>query len=178
MPSRTLLVNRAPVLTLWAAVVAERLGHSHDAALTLGKAVAGLNAQSKGKRLGIFEAGEAKAKASKGRPSAAAQPETILLLGRAVPVAKTPAGLRAVVKGKPESATAVQRYLDQKFGADLSTVTAAMTTLAKAVPPRQLQREAFALYESFRPRIPEGVRGWGAKGVLDLDRIRRLAGEY
>ena len=30
-------INRAPVLTLWAAVVAERLGFSGDEALTLGK---------------------------------------------------------------------------------------------------------------------------------------------
>jgi hypothetical protein len=48
-------INRAPVLTLWAAVVAERLAYSHGTALTLGKAVTGLNAQSKGRRLGIFE---------------------------------------------------------------------------------------------------------------------------
>ncbi len=47
-------INRAPVLTLWAAVVAERLGFDPDEALTLGKAVAGLTAQSKGQRLGIF----------------------------------------------------------------------------------------------------------------------------
>jgi hypothetical protein len=48
-------VNRAPVLTLWAAVVAERLGFDHDEALTLGRAVAGLNAYSKGVRLGLIE---------------------------------------------------------------------------------------------------------------------------
>jgi len=42
--SRTIYINRAPVLTLWAAVVAERLGFSRDEALTLGRAVAGLNA--------------------------------------------------------------------------------------------------------------------------------------
>jgi hypothetical protein len=45
---RTIRINRAPVLTLWAAVVAERLGFDHDTALTLGRAVAGLNAYSKG----------------------------------------------------------------------------------------------------------------------------------
>src|SRR5882724_2982010 len=55
MATHTVTINRAPVLTLWAAVVAERLGYDHEAALTLGKAVAGLNAQSKGRRLGIFE---------------------------------------------------------------------------------------------------------------------------
>ena len=47
-------INRAPVLTLWASVVAERLGFEREEALTLGKAVAGLTAQSKGQRLGIF----------------------------------------------------------------------------------------------------------------------------
>ena len=39
-----IMVNRAPVLTLWAAVVAEVLGFEHGEALTLGRAVAGLNA--------------------------------------------------------------------------------------------------------------------------------------
>ena len=42
------MVNRAPVLTLWAAVVTEVLGFGHDEALSLGRAVAGLNASSKG----------------------------------------------------------------------------------------------------------------------------------
>ena len=46
-------VNRAPVLTLWAAVVAERLGFERDEALTLGRALAGLTAHAKGVRLGI-----------------------------------------------------------------------------------------------------------------------------
>ena len=49
------MVNRALVLTLWAAVVAEVLGFEHDEALTLGRAVAGLNAYSKGGSLGLFQ---------------------------------------------------------------------------------------------------------------------------
>ena len=36
-------------------MVAERLGFTHEEALTLGRAVAGLNAYSKGKALGIFK---------------------------------------------------------------------------------------------------------------------------
>lgn len=44
--AKKLQINRAPVLTLWVVVVAERLGYDESAALTLGKAVAGLNAQS------------------------------------------------------------------------------------------------------------------------------------
>jgi hypothetical protein len=50
-----------------------------------------------------------------------------------------------------------------------------MTTLAHAYPPRELAAEAFALYEAFRPVVPEGVKGWGAKGILDLRQILRLA---
>jgi hypothetical protein len=76
MPARTLTINRAPVLTLWAAVVAERLGYDADEAATFGKT-----------------------------------------------------------------------------------------------------EEAFALYEVFRPEIPRGTRGWGAKGVLDLEKITAMAKE-
>jgi hypothetical protein len=50
-----------------------------------------------------------------------------------------------------------------------------MEHLAKAFPPKQLELKAFDLYEKFRPEIPEGKKGWGAKGNLDLDYIRSLA---
>jgi hypothetical protein len=175
--SAVIQVNRAPVLTLWAALVAERLGYPRPAALTLGKAVAGLNAQSKGRRLGIYGAPDAARPAGKGKPpgKARAVPEAVLLLGRAVPVTKTPDGLRATVKGRAESPALVERYLEQKFGAALPDVEAALRALARAYPPRRLADVAFALYERFRPEIPGGVRGWGAKGDLDLARIRALA---
>jgi hypothetical protein len=57
----TIAVDRAPVLRLWAAVVAERRGHSPDAALTLGRAVAGAGARKKARRLGITEERHAEA---------------------------------------------------------------------------------------------------------------------
>ena len=44
MAESTVSVNRAAVLTLWAAVVAERLGFEAGEALSLGRAAAGLNA--------------------------------------------------------------------------------------------------------------------------------------
>lgn len=55
MSSRSISINRAPVLTLWASVVAQRLGLDKDEALSLGKALAGLTAQTKGRRLGIYQ---------------------------------------------------------------------------------------------------------------------------
>ena len=55
-PPPPVLVNRAPVLTLWAAVVAERLGHPADTALTLGATVAGTAAHAKARRRHEFPA--------------------------------------------------------------------------------------------------------------------------
>jgi hypothetical protein len=34
---------------------------------------------------------------------------------------------------------------------------------------------AYPLYEQFRPEIPEGTKGWGAKGELDLGLVASLA---
>jgi hypothetical protein len=50
-----------------------------------------------------------------------------------------------------------------------------MTELAKALEPDELAQRGFGLYEQFRPAIPEGIQGWGAKGELDLGRISKLA---
>ena len=51
----------------------------------------------------------------------------------------------------------------------------AMEALSKAREPDDLAERAFALYERFRPEIPGGKKGWGAKGTLDLGLIRSLA---
>jgi hypothetical protein len=175
MVNKKIKINRAPVLTLWGAVVAERLGYDEETALTLGKAVAGLNAQSKGKKLGIYEEKTEEEKKEDKRKEEAAKPEFIELLGRGIPAVKTPQGLRAAEKGKPIHAESVQTYLENKFKDDLDEARKAMEKLAKAYPPKQLEKKAYDLYEKFRPEIPEGKKGWGAKGELDLDYIRSLA---
>ena len=50
-----------------------------------------------------------------------------------------------------------------------------MVKLEKAYTPKQLESQAFGLYEKFRPVVAEGMKGWGAKGELDLEYIRSLA---
>jgi len=87
----------------------------------------------------------------------------------------TPEGIRAVNKAKPVDPGGVEQYLKGKFGEALPAVREAMRALAKGFNPDQLAQEAFKLYEEFRPGIPEGVSGWGAKGELDLNRVRALA---
>jgi hypothetical protein len=98
MPT-TISINRAPVLTLWAAVVAQRLGFAEDEALTLGKALAGLNAQAKGRRLGVFKPHEEKPK--KARQKERGQRFWVEVLGRPVPA--TDADGRAGQRRRPAS---------------------------------------------------------------------------
>jgi hypothetical protein len=171
---QTVTVNRAPVLTLWAAVVAERLGFDWAEALTLGRAVAGLNAYAKGKALGIFEPAP-KAVREQRRALEAGRRLEVSLLHRAVPAVRTADGIRALSKDRPIAPDSVERYLQAKFGEAYGATRAAMTELARALPPTALADEAYALYEKFRPEVPAGVRGWGAAGTLRLARIRALA---
>jgi hypothetical protein len=175
MAGSAVSINRAPVLTLWAAVVAERLGYDPDAALTLGKAVAGLNAQAKGRSLGIF--GPPKG-AERGRPPkkvGLGEDFWVEVCGRRVPAKYTEDGVRAVVKDKPIEPAAVRQYLAGKFGASLGAVRGAMAELAAAFEPERLAEVAYDLYEAFRPNVSRGKRGWGQKGELDLALIRSLA---
>ncbi len=173
MPDDKIRINRAPVMTLWAAVVAERLGYDHETALTFGRAVAGLNAYSKGRSLGIIEEPSKEEKAKKERERG--EEERFELMGRAVPAVDTPQGLRAVADGKPVSPESVERYLTGKFKDRLNDARAAMAELAESMDKDELRRRAYELYEGFRPKIPEGSRGWGAYGELDLRAIREMA---
>jgi hypothetical protein len=170
--NRIISINRAPVLTLWATVVAERLGFDKDEALTLGKAVAGLNAQSKGRRLGIFKPHEEKPK--KAREKERGETFLVDVCGRPVPVKNTDDGIRAVRSGQAINPDSVKRYLEDKFGEDLKAARSAMMRLAKRYKPRELAEEGYRLYERFRPEIPAGKKGWGAAGNLDLGLIERL----
>jgi hypothetical protein len=65
--------------------------------------------------------------------------------------------------------------LETKFGDDLETVVPALQALVKAYRPKELPDEAYSLYVKFRPAIPGGKAGWGAKGNLDLGFIEKLA---
>jgi hypothetical protein len=157
--SRTFYINRAPVLTLWAAVVAERLGFLRDEALTLGRAVAGLNAYSKGISLGLFRPSPKSVKERRERLTRGRRLK-VDVLHRAVPVGRTPDGLRALSGGRPISPASVQRYLLGKFGDHLAPARAAMRGLARSMPPKTLAANGYALYVKFRPAVPTGVKGW------------------
>jgi hypothetical protein len=97
--------------------------------------------------------------------------------GHQVPAVNTADRVRAAIKNKPIEPKCAERYLESKFGKSLDTVSVPMRDRAKTFRPEELSRNVFSLYERFRPAIPEGVTGWGAKGTLDTDDIRSLASE-
>ena len=173
MANSKLKINRAPVLTLWAAVVAERLGYKQAEALTIARALTGLTAQSHGRALGIFHPAE-KGKAQGEKPQTG---RTIALqfLARQIEVVKTKQGVRAVSGGQPIKPESVERYLNSRFGDALPDARKAMELLARSLPPKELAARAYSLYGAFSPKVPAGTRGWGAQGELDLDLVRALA---
>jgi hypothetical protein len=146
MATKKIKINRAPVLTLWAAVVAERLGYDKNEALTLGKAVAGLNAQSKGRRLGIYE--EKKDEPKETKKESHIKLDFVELLGRGISVIKTSKGLRAAIKGEEITPQSVEKYLRQQ----------------KHIHPSNLNRKPITYMKSFAQKS-RAVRKAGAQKV-------------
>ena len=167
-------VNRAPVFTLWGAVVARRLGYSEDESWSLGRAAAVLNAWSKGRRLGVIASPDASE--SERTTTSAPASESVDICGRAVPAVRTNRGVQAVLGGDAVSPASARTYVERAFGPALPAARAAMEALAATLRPEQLRGAGgYAAYEQFRPSIPAGRAGWGARGDLDLRRVRSLA---
>jgi hypothetical protein len=174
--SMPVVVNRAPVLTLWATIVAEKLGHPADTALTLGRAVAGSAARTKASSIGR-EQSRTDRDADTPRLHQEHVTAPVFLLGKEIRLLPTEEGeLRAAGGDKPANSDDVRRYLEKAFGDYLIEVQQAMEMLAVRYDPQELNRIGFRLYEQFRPEVPHGSEGWGAKAALEVERI--LAARY
>src|SRR3978361_2121246 len=112
------IVNRALVLTLWATVVAERLGHPPDTALTLGRSVAGSAARGKGRNIGREER-RASRYADMAVLREAPVTAPVLLLGKTIRLLPNDDGaLRAADGDQPADPAGGGRHLAQSFGDD------------------------------------------------------------
>jgi hypothetical protein len=119
------------------------------------------------------DAEECRARASELKP----RRQTVHFLGRDIPVLAADDGtLRAEDDGKLASARSVQSYIARAFGDRLAEARAAIEVLAGSLPPEELNRVVFRLYERFRPDVPERAQRWGAKGELRVERILGATG--
>lgn len=157
-----ILINRVPVLTLWAAAVAERQGYDWEESLSLGRAVALLTTQNKGEHSGEYE--KASEEGEHPRKPAAVAPQFIELCGRNVPINRTIKATRAMSGGKEVHPEEVQAYLADAFGDDLTPTLKAMRKLARSFSKDELQVKAVELFQLFSPKS-------GNKGNLDINKI-------
>ena len=113
-------VNRAPVLTMWVAAVAERQGFTFDEAVTFGKAISGLFAHSKGKKIGVIEdtPKDPEAEADKKK----AKMEKFEVFGNSVYGKTTEKGRFALESGKAIAPNSVKAYLHRAFKDDYDRV--------------------------------------------------------
>ena len=105
---RKVWVNRGPVLSLWAAVVAQREGHRWQSAVTIGRAIASNFAASKAQKLGIQRSSKVDG-----------EWEELPVFGTFVSAKKTEEGVCAVQNGRVISAQAAQSYLQNAFSVNL-----------------------------------------------------------
>jgi len=168
------VVNRAPFLTLWASVVARRLGYDEATALTLGRAVAGQTAAAKGKRLGLLEPRphDVRQEIDERRRELGAQ--TVAFMDRTIACVGTPDGLRALADERPIDPESVRRYLATKFKDALHPVEERLTAIAERFSPEELGDRAMDLYMEMRPVVASGTAGWGQQGRLDLGVMDRI----
>jgi hypothetical protein len=167
----TILVNRSPVLTLWATIVARNLYTKLDLpeALSLGNAVAAKMAKAKGTDLGIFSDGATEDGQEQSKDNCE---EFFDLLGVTVFAAKTDVGIRAKVNGQIHDPNKTWALLKRRFQESLGFVMAKMDEAAKSAgSPEELQASAYRFYMHIRPHIAEGTKGWGACGHFETARL-------
>jgi hypothetical protein len=153
-------VNRASVLSLWATVVAERLGYPPETALTLGRFVAGSSARANARRLGISDekqdAEERHARAAELNP----RRRTVRLLGRDIPVLAADDGtLRAEDDGKPAPGKrACSPTSPARSGTRLAEARAALPPRARAAGVGASGWRGWWYQRDRRYRLPAEVR--------------------
>lgn len=125
-----------------------------------------MSVYTKAKSLGLLE--EREKDVGKRAKAQAQNQKFIIFTGRRIPVANSPSRPRTLKDGKPIRPESAETYISAKYGDSRGAAYKAMVKLARFRPPAKLTKEAFHLYEEFRPSIPSGVAGWGKVSILDL----------
>lgn len=165
---RSTVVNRAPIMTAWAMVVAEKLGFKREEALSIASAYTELNAISKGTSLGIM--GKGKTPASEVMESNN-QPH-IELMGRRIPLLTGNNGQwRALSSdGSPVPPSTAYSYVSNAMRQTAPYIVGAMRLLAATFTSTELNQNGFGLYASFRPQ----VESWGGRSTVKCKDILAL----
>ena len=179
--TQTILINRAAVLTLWAAAVAKTLFSMTIAeALTLASAVATNCARTKGTRLGIYNndttavaSNDTNRTADHSNVKGKETVRTFVLLNQNIQAVATPSGWRALGNNDgqtPLDPQSIYRSQCKKWGNNLAVVWHYMVGAANSAGD-DLATTAYDYYLHIRPDISPGTAGWGAHGHLRLAKL-------
>ncbi|KAG1907108.1 uncharacterized protein F5891DRAFT_940717 [Suillus fuscotomentosus] len=160
------VVNRAPLMTAWATVVAERLGFEREEALSIASVYTEMNAISKGVSLGLFD----KSREKEIEPIKDSTQPYVDLLGRRPLYRTQNETWRALDNTSPALPSTAFSYISRAFRQTTPYVIGALRLLAESFPPPELNNKGFGLYAEFRP----DVDGWGKRGEVRCEQILSL----
>lgn len=171
----TILINRAPVLHLWAASVVHFVHPelSWSTCLSAGSAISTITAIAKGRAIGTIEDKKDTEEKRKKKEQGPTDVETIEVMQFKLRVKNGLAMVGSEQKGKAGN----DGPLKSKFGEE--SYERVKETFEKSLKSwegdeEELNRKAFGFYEDFRPSVSAGQKGWGRKGVLKLDTVQKV----
>ncbi|KAG5648995.1 hypothetical protein DXG03_000344 [Asterophora parasitica] len=191
---KSTVINRAPLMTGWAMIVAERLGFRREEALSIATAYTEMNAVTKGVSLGIYKNGKEQGmEAVKGgsqsyiefigrryvipstymhvstpmlKPSPSALTATIR-----IPLYQTQDGQwRALSNGTPVKPSVAFSYISRAFRHTTPHIIGALRLLANSYAVEEVNRRAWSLYAEFRPEVEQ----WGGRSEVKCSTILDL----
>jgi len=170
-----ILINRAPVLELWAATVTSFLYPqvSWKTSLSAGSAISTLCAISKGRAIGTIDKPDSSTEGKKRQRPKSDELEELDVMGFNLKMKNE----EALVGGNPKKAN--EQVLIRKFGEDAykRTKESFQDALRSwSGQEEELNSQAFHCYEVFRPTVPKGQKGWGRKGILNLQTAKEAIG--
>ncbi|THV08473.1 hypothetical protein K435DRAFT_771969 [Dendrothele bispora CBS 962.96] len=167
--TKSTVINRAPVMTAWATIVAERMGFNREEALSIATVYTEMNAMSKGVSLGIYKTTDQRKHldAVKGGN----QPYTDLM-GRRIPLLymSETSQWRALTDSSPTKPSVAFSYISRSFRQTTPHIIGALRLLAESFSPQEINDKAWALYCDFRP----SREGWGERSEVRCDTILGL----
>ncbi|KAL4076062.1 hypothetical protein J3A83DRAFT_4089915 [Scleroderma citrinum] len=164
--TRSAIVNRAPLMTAWAMIVAERLGFQREEALSIASVYTEMNAVTKGVSLGLID--ESRKKEIETLPEGK-QPYVDLMGRRPLYQTRSSKWL-ALSGGSPALPSTAFSYVSRSLRQTTSYVMGSLRLLADSYSAQELNEEGYSLYADFRPTVNE----WGKRGEVRCARILSL----
>jgi hypothetical protein len=167
----SILINRAPVLELWAATVTSFLYPkiSWETSLSAGSAISTLCAISKGRAIGTVEKKYSSAAKKQRRELPDDQVDELEIMGFHLKLRDG----QVLVGDKPKQANEsalVKKFGEETYGRVKSAFQEALQLWAGQED--ELNSRASHCYKDFRPAVSKGQKGWGRKGMLNLQTVK------